>query len=142
MGNWMPIDRTQCTGVERALPSEVQAACTEVLKLLYGNTGGCLDLCQLTSDGRQERAVQLLNQMGKKQVSADSLYHVLSDGRVEQDSTQFTALISAASNSYRTIVREHPRSNSNMESVLMKETRAAGVKLFRWLMNHAPSLDV
>merc|ERR1711870_155926 len=93
--NWMPIDRTQCAGVERALPAQVQAACTKVLKLLYGNEGGCLDLCQLTSDGRQERAVELLNQMGKKQVTADNLFHVLSDSHVKQDDTQFTALMSA-----------------------------------------------
>jgi len=140
--NWMPIDREQCTGVEAALPSGVREACTKILKLLYGNTGGCLELCQLTSDGRHERAVALLDQMGQEHVSAENLYGILSDNHVEQGNTQFTALMSPASNSYRTIVREHQQPNGIGGNPLMKQTREAGIELFRWLMEQGQPFDV
>merc|ERR1711998_746739 len=47
---WIPIDKEQCEGTEAALPEYAQKACTKVLKMIFGNTGGCMELCRLVSD--------------------------------------------------------------------------------------------
>lgn len=138
--NWIPINKQQCEGTEAALPTWVQQACTKVLKALYGNTGGCMDLCQLTSDGRYERAVELLNQMGKERVSADNMFNILSDDHVEQSITAFTALINPATNSYRTVVRDHRTATHDVENKVFKHTREAGSQLLKWLLKRAEVL--
>jgi len=133
--NWIPIDSEQCRGTEEALPEYARTACTKVLKLLYGNTGGCMDLCRLTSDGRHERAVDLLNKMGKDQVSADSLLKILSDPHVEQGNTQFTSLMNPASGAYRTVVREHRAGENVAPNPFMQRTRETALQLFKWLIH-------
>jgi len=138
--NWdptIPIDAEQCKGLEEALPLEVRSACSKVLKLLYGSTGGCMSLCELTSDGRHERTVMLLDAMGKDKVSSDNLFKVLSDSHVEQSITQFTALIHPASGDYRTIVREHGQNEKREPNPFFQRARAMAEHLFRSLIHRA-----
>jgi hypothetical protein len=132
---WMPIDAEQCRGTEEALPAYARTACTKILKLLYDNDGGCMDLCRLTSDGRHERAVALLDQMGKDHLSDDNLFNILSDPHVKQGSTAFTALIHPGSGDYRTVVREHRQGENTIENPLAKKTRETAAELFRWLVH-------
>lgn len=134
---WMPIDSEQCKGTEEALPSAVRAACTKVLKMIFDNTGGCMELCRLTSDGRRERAVELLDKVPKDQVSTDSLLKVLSDPHVEQGNTQFTALINPHTGDYRTVVRQHPEGENAEPNPLMRQTRELALQLFRSLTGYA-----
>jgi hypothetical protein len=131
---WMPIDEEQCRGTEEAFPSYVRTACTKVLKLLYDNDGGCMDLCRLTSDGRHERAVALLDKMGKDQLSDENLFNILSDPHVEQGNTAFTALIHPASGDYRTVVREHKQGKNTIVHPLAEKVRKSALEMFRSLV--------
>jgi len=96
-----------------------------------------MSLCELTSDGRHERTVMLLDAMGKDKVSSDNLFKVLSDSHVEQSITQFTALIHPASGDYRTIVREHGQNEKREPNPFFQRARAMAEHLFRSLIHRA-----
>lgn len=121
---WIPIDKKQCEGTEEALPEYAQQACTKVLKMIFGNTGGCKELCRLVSDGRHEAAVAGMEKIQAQDITMDKIFDVLSDPHVMQGNTQFTAKMIPATSYYSTTVRtEHPGLSQERTDTLVKEAR-------------------
>lgn len=143
--NWdpaLPITADQCSGIQDAFPPKVEEICTEVLKKIYDNIGGCKHFCYLFSDGRRERAVGLLDQLGKDRVSSDNLFMVLSDPKLNNDITQFTSIMHPKSGDYRTVARVHDDSERLQLNPMIQKTREAGEALFKWFTWHLPVSEV
>lgn len=143
--NWdpsLPVTFDQCNEIQDAFPPKVDEVCMEVFKRIYGNTGGCRQLCSLFSDGRRERAVELLNRLSKDQASGDTLFTVLSDPKLNNHLTQFTSIMHPKSSEYRTVARVHNNSEPFQVSPVMQKTREIGKTLFNWFTQHLPVSEV
>merc|ERR1712039_524895 len=105
--NWMPITQDECKGTAASLPPFAAQACNVLTKLAFGDPRGCAVLCNMTSDGRREAAVQAMDELTTRHVSFRSIFDVLSKPPVLAKNTQFTTLMRPATDEYRTTVRMH-----------------------------------
>jgi hypothetical protein len=106
--NWIPIDSAECRGTIAALPAWVRYACHEVAKLLYGDSQGCEVFCQLTSDGRAEKARTLMAPIDPDSLDGTHIFEVLSTPPVLSTDTAFTSIMEPLTSNYMTTVRDHP----------------------------------
>lgn len=107
--NWdysVPITEEQCLATVAALDPRLEKACHTFTKLVFGDKGGCEELCRLTSDGRREAMVKAME--GVRDTDLAKVLEVMSQPPVLQDGTTFTALMTPWNSSYKTIVRELP----------------------------------
>lgn len=125
--NWIPITAEQCASTMQALPDDVEKACSEFLRLAFGEAGGCAELCGLASDGRREAAVAALDKMKSEEVDVDAILGVLSTAPVLANGTQFTSLMSPMTNEYRTVVREHASLSAPSEKLDRKRGQVAQI---------------
>merc|ERR1712204_61451 len=83
----------------------LQSACAGVMKALFG-ASTCDAICEVFSDGRQEVAKKAMAQLTlKSEVSATSIFDVLSTAPVLNSDTAFTTFMSPATDEFRTTVR-------------------------------------
>merc|ERR1712232_848494 len=102
---WIPVDREQCKGTIASLPASVRYACHEVAKFLYGDPDGCEVFCQLTSDGRAEKARALMAPLDPASLDGNHIFDVLSTPPILNGGTAFTSIMEPRTNSYKTVVR-------------------------------------
>jgi len=94
------------------VPLSNRAACEEYIKLVYGDTGSCNDLCGLYSDARAAAATHEVQRLSQQTVSAAGLVNVLSTQPILNNLTKFTSIMSASTDLYTTTVRTVPHSTT------------------------------
>ena len=97
-----------------------ERACRAYIRAMYADQGSCSDICQLYSDGRKEKAEELLNAQGSGKADKSLLWSVMSTAPVLNGGTAFTSLMSAERGEYETVVR---RTSSTIDPATMDALR-------------------